>query len=121
MAGGGSFINISSIYGARTARNRPAYSASKAAVRLLSQSIAVDYAADNNRANSILPGPIEAPRLLMASPNMGAVIERHRPHLPAARLGQPDEIARTALFLASDAASFTSGADHYVDGAYTAI
>ena len=120
-AGGGSFINISSIYGARTAKRRPAYSASKAAVRLLSQSIAVDYAEDNIRANSILPGPIETPRLLMASPNMEAVVERHRPHLPAARLGQPDEIARTALFLASDEASYTSGADHYVDGGYAAI
>ena len=120
-AGGGSFINISSIYGARTAKRRPAYSSAKAAVRLLSQSIAVDYAADNIRANSILPGPIETPRLLMASPNMDAVIERHRPHLPAARLGQPEEIAKTALFLASDESSFTSGADHYVDGGYTAI
>lgn len=120
-AGGGSFINISSIYGARTAKRRPAYSASKAAVRLLSQSVAVDYAADNIRANSILPGPIETPRLLVASPNMEAVIERHRPHLPAGRLGQPEEIARTALFLASDEASFTSGADHYVDGGYAAI
>ncbi len=120
-AGGGSIINISSTYGARTARRRPAYSAAKAAVRLLSQSIAIDYAADNIRANSILPGPIETPRLLMASPDMEAVIERHRPHLPAARLGQPSEIAATALFLASEEASFTSGADHYVDGGYAAI
>ncbi len=120
-AGGGSFINISSTYGARTAKRRPAYSAAKAAVRLLSQSIAIDYAADNIRANSILPGPIETPRLLMASPNMEAVIDRHRPHLPAARLGQPAEIAATALFLASDESSNTSGADHFVDGGYTAI
>lgn len=120
-AGGGSIINVSSIYGARTAKRRPAYSAAKAAVRLLTQSIAVDYADDNIRANSILPGPIETPRLLVASPNMDAVIDRHRPHLPAARLGQPEEIARTALFLASDEASFTSGADHYVDGGYAAI
>ena len=120
-AGGGSFINISSIYGARTAKRRPAYSAAKAAVRLLTQSIAIDYAADNIRANAILPGPIETPRLLVASPNMDAVIARHRPHLPAARLGQPEEIARTALFLASDESSFTSGADHFVDGGYAAI
>ena len=120
-AGGGSFINISSIYGARVAKRRPAYSAAKAAVRLLTQSIAIDYAADNIRANSILPGPIETPRLLVASPNMEAVIDRHRPHLPAGRLGQPAEIAATAVFLASDEASFTSGADHYVDGGYSAI
>jgi NAD(P)-dependent dehydrogenase (short-subunit alcohol dehydrogenase family) len=120
-AGGGSFINISSIYGARVAKKRPAYSAAKAAVRLLTQSIAVDYAADNIRANAILPGPIETPRLLVASPSMEAVVDRHRPHLPAARLGQPAEIAATAVFLASDEASYTSGADHYVDGGFAAV
>jgi len=120
-AGGGSIINISSIYGARVAKKRPAYSASKAAVRLLTQSIAIDYAEDNIRCNAILPGPIETPRLLMANNSMDAVIDRHRPHLPAARLGQPIEIAYTALFLASDASSYTSGVDHFVDGGYNAI
>ena len=88
---------------------------------MLSKSIAVDYALDNIRANSILPGPIETPRLLIANSNMQDVIERHRPHLPAARLGQPEEIAKTALFLASDASSFMSGNDCFVDGAYNAI
>ncbi len=120
-AGGGSIINISSIYGARVAKKRPAYSVSKAAVRLLTQSIAIDYAADNIRCNSILPGPIETPRLLVANNSMDAVVDRHRPHLPAGRLGQPIEIARTALFLASDASSYTSGADHFVDGGYNAM
>ena len=120
-AGGGSFINVSSIYGARAARNRPAYCSSKGAVRMLSKSVAVDYAEHNIRANSILPGPIETPRLLVANKNMNDVIERHRPHLPAARLGQPDEIAKTAVFLASDDSSFMSGNDCFVDGAYNAI
>lgn len=120
-AGGGSIVNISSIYGARVAKKRPAYSASKAAVRLLTQSIAIDYAEDNIRCNAILPGPIETPRLLVTNNSMDAVIERHRPHLPAGRLGQPEEIARTALFLASDASSFTTGADHFVDGGYNAL
>jgi len=120
-AGGGSIVNISSIYGARVAKNRPAYSASKAAVRLLTQSIAIDYAADNIRCNAILPGPIATSRLLTTNNSFEAVAERHRPHLPAGRLGQPEEIARTALFLASDASSFTTGADHFVDGGYNAL
>ena len=120
-AGSGSFINISSIYGARAAKKRPAYCSSKGAVRMLSKSVAVDYAEDNIRANSILPGPIETPRLLVANKNMDDVINRHRPHLPAARLGQPEEIAKTAGFLASDESSFMSGNDCFVDGAYNAI
>jgi len=120
-AGGGSFINISSIYGARAAKKRPAYCSSKGAVRMLSKSVAVDYAEDNIRANSILPGPIETPRLLVANKNMDDVINRHRPHLPAARLGQPMEIAKTAVFLASEESSFMSGNDCFVDGAYNAI
>ncbi|MGB0574713.1 MAG: SDR family NAD(P)-dependent oxidoreductase [Alphaproteobacteria bacterium] len=120
-AGNGSFINISSIYGARAAKKRPAYCSSKGAVRMLSKSVAVDYAEDNIRANSILPGPIETPRLLVANKNMDDVINRHRPHLPAARLGQPEEIAKTAVFLASDESSFMSGNDCFVDGAYNAI
>lgn len=120
-AGSGSFINISSIYGARSAKKRPAYCSSKGAVRMLSKSVAVDYAEHNIRANSILPGPIETPRLLVANKNMDDVIERHRPHLPAARLGQPEEIAQTAVFLASDESSYMSGNDCFVDGAYNAL
>lgn len=120
-AGSGSFINISSIYGARAAKKRPAYCSSKGAVRMLSKSVAVDYAEDNIRANSILPGPIETPRLLVANKNMDDVINRHRPHLPAGRLGQPMEIAKTAVFLASEESSFMSGNDCFVDGAYNAI
>lgn len=120
-AGGGSIVNVSSIYGARVAMKRPAYSASKAAVRLLTQSIAVDYAADNIRCNAILPGPIATDRLLITNDSFEAVAARHAPHLPAGRLGKPEEIARTALFLASDASSFTTGADHFVDGGYDAM
>ncbi len=120
-AGGGSIINISSIYGAVAARERPAYAASKAAVRMLTKSIAVDYAADGIRANSVLPGPIETPRLLVRNPSIEAVIERHGSRLHMARLGRPEEVANTILFLASDEASYISGADIPVDAAYTAI
>tara|TARA_A100001037_G_C15152793_1_gene640650 strand:- start:1562 stop:2320 length:759 start_codon:yes stop_codon:yes gene_type:complete len=120
-AGGGSIINVSSIYGVVGAKERPAYCAAKGGVRMLSKSIAVDYAVDNIRANSIMPGPIETPRLLARNPSIEAVIDRHGPRLHQKRLGKPEEIAKTALFLASDDASFTSGADMVVDAAYTAF
>jgi NAD(P)-dependent dehydrogenase (short-subunit alcohol dehydrogenase family) len=120
-AGGGSIINVSSIYGVVGAKERPAYCAAKGGVRMLSKSIAVDYAIDNIRANSIMPGPIETPRLLARNPSIEAVVERHGPRLHMKRLGKPEEIAQTALFLASDDSSFTSGADHFVDAAYTAF
>jgi NAD(P)-dependent dehydrogenase (short-subunit alcohol dehydrogenase family) len=120
-AGGGSIINVSSIYGVVAAHERPAYCAAKGGVRMLTKSIAVDYASDNIRANAIMPGPIETPRLLVRNPSIEAVIERHGQRLHFGRLGRPEEIARTALFLASDEASFTSGADHFVDAGYTAF
>jgi NAD(P)-dependent dehydrogenase (short-subunit alcohol dehydrogenase family) len=120
-AGGGSIINVSSIYGVVGAKERPAYCAAKGGVQMLSKSIAVDYAVDNIRANSIMPGPIETPRLLARNPSIEAVVARHGARLHMNRLGKPEEIARTALFLASDEASFTSGADHFVDAAYTAF
>ena len=120
-AGGGSIINVSSIYGVVGAKERPAYCAAKGGVRMLSKSIAVDYATDNIRANSIMPGPIETPRLLARNPSIEAVIDRHGPRLHQKRLGKPEEIAKTALFLASDDSSFTSGADMVVDAAYTAF
>ena len=120
-AGGGSIINVSSIYGVVGAKERPAYCAAKGGVRMLSKSIAVDYAADNIRANSIMPGPIETPRLLARNPSIEAVIDRHGPRLHQQRLGKPEEVAKTALFLASDEASFTAGADMVVDAAYTAV
>jgi len=120
-AGGGRIVNISSIYGNTVGRGRPVYNASKAAVRLLTKSIAVDFATRNIRANNIMPGPIETPRLLQSNPSMDAVRARHKPHLPMERLGTPEEIAETALFLCSDLSSFTTGADLFVDGGYSAF
>jgi len=121
QAGGGSIINVSSIYGVVGTKERPAYCAAKGGVRMLTKSIAVDYAEDNIRANAIMPGPIETPRLLVRNPSIEAVVARHGARLHMGRLGRPEEIARTALFLASDEASYTSGADHFVDAAYTAF
>lgn len=120
-AGGGSIVNVSSTYGKIAARERPAYCAAKGGVRMLSKSIAVDYADDNIRCNSILPGPIEGPRLFQRNPSIEAVIERHGARLHFKRLGKAEEVARAALFLASDEASFTTGTDMAVDAGYTAF
>ncbi len=120
-AGGGSIVNISSTYGKIAAAERPAYCSAKGGVRMLTKSIAVDYAADNIRCNSILPGPIEGPRMLQRNPSIEAVVARHGQRLHFKRLGQSIEIARTALFLASDESSYTNGADMAVDAGYTAF
>jgi NAD(P)-dependent dehydrogenase (short-subunit alcohol dehydrogenase family) len=120
-AGGGQFINISSTFGAVAWPNRPAYMATKGAVRQLTRSIALDFAGDNIRANAILPGAIETSRLLARTATMEQVRERMVPLHPIGRLGQPEEIANAAAFLASDQSSFMTGSDMVVDGGFTMI
>ena len=118
-AGGGSIVNISSIYGLVGAPSAAAYQATKGAVRLFTKSTAVDYAEFNIRANSIHPGVI---RTSMTEDILGD------PHGEKAmlgttvlqRAGQPEEVARAVLFLASDDASFMTGSEMVVDGGYTA-
>ena len=120
-AGGGQFINISSTFGHIAWPQRPAYMATKGAVRQLSKSIALDFAGDNIRANSILPGAIETNRLLSRTPTMEQVREKMVPLHPIGRLGQPEDIANAAAFLASDESSFMTGSDVFVDGGFTAV
>ena len=121
VAGGGQFINISSTFGHIAWPQRPAYMATKGAVRQLTKSIALDFASDNIRANSILPGAIETNRLLARTATMEKVRERMVPLHPIGRLGQPEDIANAAAFLASDQSSFMTGSDVFVDGGFTAI
>ncbi len=120
-AGGGSIINIASTFGHIAWPERPAYMATKGAVRQLTRSIALDFAADGIRANSISPGAIETSRLLHHTPTMEQVRERMVPLHPIGRLGQPDDIANAALYLASAQSSFVTGSDLLVDGGFTAI
>lgn len=119
--GGGRIINISSTFGSVAWPQRPAYMASKAALKQLSRSIALDFAKDGIRANSISPGATETSRLLARTPTMEAVRERMVPLHPIGRLGQPADIAAAALFLASDESSFVTGTDLFIDGGFTAI
>jgi NAD(P)-dependent dehydrogenase (short-subunit alcohol dehydrogenase family) len=119
-SGGGSIVNVASfvaLVGAATAQI--AYTASKGGVLALTRELAVEYARKGIRANSICPGPIETPLLaeLLSDP---ARRERRLVHIPIGRFGRPEEIAKAALFLASDDASFVTGSALVVDGGITA-
>ena len=120
-AGGGSIIHIASQLGRVGAPNRPAYCASKGALIQLAKAMAVDHAPQNIRVNALSPGAVETRRLVLRFGDMAEARRIAGPKHLLQRLGQPDEIAQAALFLASDAASFMTGADLLVDGGYTAI
>jgi NAD(P)-dependent dehydrogenase (short-subunit alcohol dehydrogenase family) len=119
-SGGGTIVNVASfvaLMGAATAQI--AYTASKGGVLSMTREIAVEYARRGIRANALCPGPIETPMLaeLMADPERRA---RRMVHIPMGRLGRTEELARAALFLASDESSFMTGAALVVDGGITA-
>ena len=115
-AGGGSIINTASfvaIMGA--AVPQIAYTASKGGVLAMTREIAVEFARQNIRANSLCPGPVETPLLaeLLADP---ARRNRRLVHIPMGRFARPEEMANAALFLASDESSFITGTSFLVDG-----
>lgn len=117
--GGGSIVNVSSSVGNHDAGpGMVAYAASKGGITLLTRSIAIDHATQNIRVNAIAPGPTDTP---MLRSNLSAEqIKAFAATFPMARLGRPEEIARAALFLASDQASFVTGTILAVDGGQTA-
>ena len=119
-AGGGSIVNISSISGVTGQHHiHVAYNASKGAVRTLTKVAAVQHGADNIRVNSIHPGLMPPMRSSgrTAQPEVRARMLRQ---VPMGRAGRPEEVAYAALFLASDEASYITGAELYVDGGYLA-
>ena len=117
--GGGSIINMGSIYGIVGGKTRAAYVASKGAVANLTRGMALDYVDDNIRVNCICPGFVETPLVqgVVKTPEAyQALANQH----PMKRLGQPEEIAYGALYLASDESSFVTGIALPIDGGYTA-
>ena len=96
-----------------------AYTASKGGVLSMTREIAVEYARKGVRANALCPGPIDTPLLaeLLSDPERRA---RRLVHIPMGRLGRAEELAKAALFLASDDSSFMTGASLVVDGGITA-
>lgn len=119
--GGGSVINVASfvaLMGAAT--SQISYSASKGAVLSMSRELAVEFARRGVRVNALCPGPVETPLLMRLFSDDPGAYERRRVHLPMGRLAQAREIAQGALFLASDDASYVTGATFVVDGGITA-
>jgi NAD(P)-dependent dehydrogenase (short-subunit alcohol dehydrogenase family) len=119
-AGGGSIILMASQMGSVAYAGSAAYCATKGALLQLAKGIALDYAKEGIRANSLSPGGIATDRMLARFPDMQAAQREWGARHPLGRLGSPEEIARAALFLACDDSSFMTGADLLVDGGYTA-
>ena len=118
---GGSIINMSSLSGVKASSNLVAYNAAKAAVTLMTKSCALHFAEKgyNIRCNSIQPGAIHTPiidKVLAQSDNPQALYRSFVEVHPVKRLGRPEEIAAIAVYLASDASAFATGAEFRIDG-----
>jgi NAD(P)-dependent dehydrogenase (short-subunit alcohol dehydrogenase family) len=119
-AGGGSIINTASFV-ARLGAATPqiAYTASKGAVLAMTRELAVIHARENIRVNALSPGPLRT-ELLMSYLNTEEKRKRRLVHVPMGRFGEAEEIAKAALFLASDESSYMTGTEFLVDGGLTA-
>jgi dihydroanticapsin dehydrogenase len=121
--GKGVIVNNASCSGLVGDRNAIAYNTSKGAVVLLTKCLALDYAQKNIRANCVCPGEIDTPMFRREAKARRMPVEEYRRQLcevhPIGRLGVPKEVAAAVLFLASDEASFITGAAFSVDGGYT--
>lgn len=118
-AGGGSIINTGSGWGLKGGGNAASYCASKAAVVNLTRAMAIDHGPDNVRVNCVCPGDTDTPMLRHEARQLGqaeASFLAEAAERPLRRFGQPSEIAQAVLYLASDAASYVTGAALVVDG-----
>jgi NAD(P)-dependent dehydrogenase (short-subunit alcohol dehydrogenase family) len=121
-AGGGAIVNTASVAALRASRGRPshAYAASKGAVLSLTRAMAVSLGQDRIRVNAICPGLIRT-RLTVDIVEAAENAAAENDGIPIGRVGEPEDIARCALFLASDASSFITGTQIVVDGGATAL
>jgi 2-keto-3-deoxy-L-fuconate dehydrogenase len=118
--GGGSIVNIASVASSvKGIPNRFIYGASKAAVLGMTKAIASDYITKGIRCNAICPGTIESPSLEQRLHDMGDYQKARKDFVarqPMGRIGEAEEIASLALYLASDASAYTTGQFHIIDG-----
>lgn len=115
----GAIVNTASAAGLVGLKDRAAYCASKGAVIAFTRQVAVQYAGTGVRCNSICPGTVDSPwvgRLLAAAPDPEQARAGLVARQPVGRLGRPDEVAKAALYLASDDASFITGTELVIDG-----
>lgn len=123
--GGGSIVNVSSIYGLVGSHEMAPYHAAKGAVTIMTKKDAVTYGRDNIRVNSVHPGTILTPFVReLASRGEGGLrgyLDIMEPKHPIGHVGEPEDVANAILFLASDEARFVHGAALVVDGGYTAV
>ena len=123
-AGGGSIINLSSIYGLIGAADVPPYHASKGAVRLMTKTDALLYAKDKIRVNSVHPGYIWTPMVEGVGKDFAEGMEAFQRQIaalhPLGHIGEPNDIAYGILYLASNESKFVTGSELVIDGGYTA-
>jgi NAD(P)-dependent dehydrogenase (short-subunit alcohol dehydrogenase family) len=117
---GGSLVSVASVSGLASAPYHAPYGAAKAGLMSLTRSMAIEFAPAGIRVNSIAPGAIATPRVTERLDAVGAPAAAQRSRAPLGRMGVPDEIAKVAVFLSSDLASYVSGQTIVVDGAATA-
>ncbi|HEU4401890.1 MAG TPA: SDR family oxidoreductase [Candidatus Polarisedimenticolia bacterium] len=122
-AGGGVIINTASNWGLVGGARAAAYCASKGAVVLLTKAMAIDHGGQNIRVNCLCPGDTDTPMLRSEARQLGEPIERFLADSasnPLRRVATPEEVARAALYLASDASSFVTGTALVIDGGFVA-
>lgn len=117
--GGGSIINVTSIGSVLGFPGNPAYVASKGGLRMLTKALAIDLAPDHIRVNNLAPGYIRTDMTEASFQNPARHSERLQ-HMMIKRWGMPEDLAGAAIFLASDASAYVTGADLFVDGGWTA-
>ena len=118
-SGGGAIINMASVSGIAGDSAMPAYNAAKAGVLNFTRAIAMEHADENIRINAVCPGVIDTPMSAVVK-SVPSLMEAYFQNIPMARFGRPEEIAAVVAFLASDDASYVTGAALVADGGLTA-